>query len=190
MTTKDKTNIAAIAFLVLGGLVIFFLVIPVFNNIQGHAQQLEEKEDRITLLESKIQNIEDFKRSSEQINQGLEKANALFINSKAPTGFISFLEEAAQSSNVSLDISPSVPEERGGDEWPSIIFRLSSTGNFPDFYRFLEKIESSPYLVKINSLRIGKTRESSRESDAGAYSSEIEASLELKVFCDRAYEEN
>ncbi|MCP6719163.1 MAG: type 4a pilus biogenesis protein PilO [Patescibacteria group bacterium] len=159
MAIKNKIVLSLIIVFLLGFSLLVFLVYPTYIDIKDSPQELTEQEKKLAFLEEKIRNIEEFKKNYQEIKQNVEKAKILFANPEAPVNFIGFLEETAQDSNIFIEISPSIPKVEGEDPWNSIRFKIAVAGSFPSFLKFLEKIESSPYLVKIDNLNIMRLAE-------------------------------
>lgn len=163
MTIKRKTNITL---LILGSIVLF-LIFFVINNILSQIKKESEnfiiQKKELLESEAKIRNIQDFRANFKQYQPNLEKIGNLFVNTAEPIEFIEFLEGEANASQLSIEIIPSVASE----------FRLNLKGSFPNFSRFIERLEYGPHLVKPVSLSIRKI---SNEKD------EISAALLIKAY--------
>lgn len=144
-------------------LAIFILGInPQIKAIQKKAQDfLFQKKEQI-LLKQKIENIKSFEKIYSRNREHLEKINNLFPDSEVPLEFINFLEKLAQDCEISLTIKSSTPSGNKDDLWPSIGFQLTLAGPFPNFLRFLEKLENSPWLIEISGISIKKEEEGIR----------------------------
>jgi hypothetical protein len=186
MTFKNKINYSIIILLLLGASLVGFLIYPLYEEIQGASQEMIFQKQKLIALESKIKNIEEFRKNHTKIKESLKKTEDLFINSEAPVDFIYFLEETSQICQVPIEISPSGAKQEGGDSWVSIGFRISSSSYFPNFLRFLEKLESAPYLININGLSINALSEKELLSKGfeSAPFGYVQASLSIKVFAN------
>lgn len=184
MTLKNKINLLLATFLLLGVFLLMFLIRPVYKDIQEGSRELISKKQELVSLENKIKNIEEFRKNYREIKENLEKAKTLFIKPAAPVDFISFLEESSQDTQIAIDISPSSARKEKGDIWPSMAFQIRSVCSFPRCFRFLEKLELSPYLIKIRNLNITRLTEQElrskgfEEFSLGA----TKINLSLKVF--------
>ncbi len=184
MTLKNKIILSLVVFLVSGILLILFLLLPTYSEIQENTQELILQKQELALLENKIKNIEEFKKNYKDTEKNLEKARKLFINSKAPVEFISFLEENSQKCNINIEISPSSLKHKKEEKWGFIEFRIASTGAFPDLYRFIEKLETSPYLIKFININIKRLTEKDLKSKEfeGLLPGDVQANLSINVF--------
>ncbi len=186
MTTKNQIKLSLVVLLAAAGAIVALLIFPTYQNIQQSSEEMVLQKQELASLENKIENIEEFKAHYKDINENLEKISELFVNSKAPTDFISFIETSARESQLSVEIFPSAPKQEGKDKWRSIIFRTESASPFSSFLRFLEKLESSPYLLEVQTLRITKMLESDLNTDRfeNASMEDVRASLSIKTFSD------
>ncbi len=186
MTSKNKIYLYLILFSLFGGVLIVFLIIPTYRDIQKSLEEIVVQKQETAFLESKARDVEEFKKDYFKIKKSLEKIEVLFAKSEAPVGFISFLEKSSQDSFSPIEISYSVARKKGADSWPSMTFLINSQAPSFSFFQFLEKIESGPYLVEISNLNISKLREESFSEDQPEKGSfdYLRANLSLKVFTD------
>ncbi|MFH1841286.1 MAG: type 4a pilus biogenesis protein PilO [Candidatus Nealsonbacteria bacterium] len=167
-------------------LVVFILVsivlmsVLLFGKIQKESDNLVFQKKRLLELEMKIKNLKDFQAVYDDYQINFKKIDNLFINSAEPIDFIEFLEQEAENSNLFIEITPFQEEE--GDLWPTMNFQLTSAGSFNDFLEFFEKLESSPYLIEVLSLRIREsTKGDERSVDAGLSEEDVIAALLIRV---------
>lgn len=186
MTLKNKVRLSLAIFLTLSVFMIVSLIYPLFKDIKENAAELSLKKQDSLYLDAKLENIEEFQRGYKEIKENLEKGESLFVNAEAPVDLIGFLEDTSEDSNVSIKISPSEPTKKIGDPWYSIIFQVNAVSSFPNLLRFIEKIESGPYLVQIENINITRlTLENLRSQGLQAYSvGDARASFSIKAFAN------
>jgi len=186
MTTKNKVYLSSAIFVLLGVSLIIFLIHPIYKDIRASSEEKKKKKQTLTSLEAKIKNIEDFRKNYQETKENLEKTKNLFIKFKAPISFIYFLEKSAQASQIPLEIFPSQVKENKEGLWSYIVFRIDSVCYFPNFLKFLEKLESSPYLIEIHGLTMTKLTEDDLEREGFENYSlgDVNASLSIKVFAN------
>jgi len=184
MTLRNKINLSIIVFLLLSFLLILFLIFPLFNDIKKNSQELISQKQKITILENELKNIEEFKKDYQKIKLSLEKVETLFTNSDVPIDFITFLEKNARDCGISIKIIPASLIRTNEDPWPVIGFTINAAGPFSNFLRFLEKLESGPYLNELLSLNIRRLSEGELNlKDFEMFSlGDIQASFLIKVF--------
>lgn len=184
MTIKKKITISIAFFLVLSILLIAFVIYPLFLEIKKNSQDFLSQEQKLAALEEKVENLEKFKIIFPEISPGLEKIDNLFIDPKVPVDFIRFLEKTSQDSELSLKILLGLPVEIEEDLWPSIVFQLSLAGSLPNLSQFLEKLESTFYLIEIQNLiitRLSETELKSKEFEIYSLG-DVRAILSIKVY--------
>lgn len=179
METKNKIYIISAIFgLVVLVLVIFF-VLPSFKKIKKSSEDLFSEKNNIILLENQLNGVENFKKNYNNYKTDLEKIDLLFVDLKNPVNFIESLEKIAFDSNINLEISPSSSKKEPEN---SVVFRLFAEGDFPDIIRFSEKLESGPYLTKIQDLTIKKAERKLEDKSSKKYSSgKVEANFSIDV---------
>ena len=140
---------------------------------------LDQKKNLFSSQESE-KDLKEFKAIFPDIKQNIDKADTLFIDYNAPLDFKGFLEQTASDNQLSFKISSVSPGQEQLGQF--IIFQLTSAGNYQSFLKFLEKLENSQYLIKIQKLDI------SRGGSVGSGLVPIEptvsvnASFSIKVF--------
>ncbi len=184
MTLENKINLSICILLLLIVLTSAFLIYPTYKDIRAIFQDVVSQKQELALLEDKIKSIEGFRKNYQERKENLQKIKNLFINPKAPVEFISFLEQSSESTQSPIELSPFSVQKEG--IWPSIIFRITSACPSENLFRFLDKVQSGPYLVKIESLNIKRLE----EKDIGTKDLEnlsvgdIQANFSLKVYTE------
>jgi len=159
MNIKNKINLSLIFFLILAIFLIAFLIYPLLEDIKNNSKEIISQKKEIKVLENKIRDTEEFRKNYAEIKPNLEKIETLFTNSEAPIDFISFLEKTSQACHLTIKIVPSAITKKTEEPWPSLSFSITLTGSFPNFLRFLERLETGPYLTEIQNLSIKRLLE-------------------------------
>lgn len=151
-----------------------FIIHPLFNQLQKESVNLVLRKNRLAELEAQAKNLQKFQETRKIYQANLEKIDGLFVDSTKPIGFIEFLEKEAIASQLSIEIAPLTSKEMKDDVWPHMDFQLTLVGFFPDFLRFFEKVESSPYLIEVSNLNLRRLDEE--------IPGQLSASLLIKVY--------
>jgi len=159
---------------------IIFLIFPLFNNIRKGSEEIIKQKEALFLLEAKTKNLREARMIYQKIGPELEKTKSLFINPAMPVGFTAFLENLSRETNTDLAIVPLTQEKTKTDVWQPFFLQLNLKGAFPDFLKFLEKLENSPYLIEIVTLDV---REGTNDK-----AKNIVATLTIKVFSENTEE--
>jgi len=173
---------------IIGLIFIFLIIYPLFNNIKKNSETFISQKRELALLEVEIENLEKFEKIYQTHYQNLGKIDKLFIDPEIPTDiieFVAFLRKIAKDSQISIDISSSTPKKQiVADPWPSIIFQVSCKGRLSNFEKFLEKLETSPYLIEILNLNIRRLTEKELKPEEFEEFSLADSSISLliKVF--------
>jgi len=156
MTTSQKAILIGLSIIM--AVFIALVIFPLFSGIQKESQNFISQKGELAKLEKKIQNLKNFQIFGKEYLVNLEKIEKLFIPSSEPLEFIEFLEKEGENSNLDIEILPFALEKKD-KPWPSMNFRLSLIGAFSDFLKFLERLESAPYLIDVLNLNVVKEEE-------------------------------
>ena len=154
LTSKNKIILTIVAFLLFIVLMVVFVVDPLYQKIRNNSQDVLFQKQKLAVLESKINSLEKFKIIYKNLEEILIKIEDLFTDPEVPVGFIAFLENTADESQLTIKISPAALSKSEQDPWPSLGFRVSSKDDFPNFLKFLEKVENSHYLIEFQNLSV------------------------------------
>jgi len=180
MSLKIKINLSIIILIVLAILFSIFLISPTFLEIKKSSRNLLFQKEKIISLEAKAENLNKFRTYYQEIKPNLEKIDKLFTDPEAPVDFIGFLEKTSKDCQITIDISPALPMKMEQDLWPSLIFQITSTSSFPNFLKFLEKLESSNYLIEIQNLNIRRLDKTELKDKFSL--GDVKANLSIKVY--------
>ncbi|PIV12653.1 MAG: hypothetical protein COS47_01470 [Candidatus Nealsonbacteria bacterium CG03_land_8_20_14_0_80_36_12] len=156
MTLKRKIYWTAAVFLALIGALFVFGVLPIFSSIKKESKELLSQKEEVLELEEKVKEFKEFQILIESENSPQELVDKLFFNSKEPLDFIEFLERNAEDCQLSFEVSPGLSQKIKEDPWPSMNFQMDLVGLFPNFLKFLERLEKNLYLIEVLNLSITK----------------------------------
>ena len=151
-------------------------VYPAFKEIQENADGFISKKNEILVLDQEIRNFDQIKDKYQSHWLQVDNLGSLFVLREMPIDFTRFLQDLASSSSLPIVISIPPSGEKGNERWEYFTYNLSLEGSFSNFARFLEKLENSPYLIKLENMNI--TQQEAIEGKAAG----IRASLLIKVY--------
>lgn len=149
-----KTTISLVGF---GIMILAFaiaLIWPLLGQIKKESEDIVLQKKELALLEAKTQNLKKFQTRYKTYQPAITKINQLFISPTELISFIEFLEEEAVKFHLLIDITSLAPREKKTAALPSLDFQLNLVGSFPDFLKFLTKLENGSYLVEVANLSI------------------------------------
>ena len=142
---KTKIRISLSIIIVLSLILIVFLVYPLFKDIKKSSSDILEQKKRLLLLESKLENSEKFENYYADIEPNFEKTETFFVKADLPVDFIRFLEKTSKDSNMTAKIS-----------LYSGSYQITIAGSFPNFLRFLERLQTGQYLIEIGNFNVAR----------------------------------
>lgn len=156
MNSKKKTIVFSLVFGVASLALVCFVIYPLFKGIKKNSEELIIAKRESILLQGKTGKIEQFRKTYEDLKPDLEKIDHLFTNSEVPIDLIKFLKKTAENSELSNDISSVFVKTAETNPWGSLGFRITLDGFLPNFLKFLEKVETAPYLIEVQNLAVKK----------------------------------
>lgn len=177
---NKKPYIYFIVFITLGAIIMTFLVFFLFGVIKKSSEDFISQKKALGEIEFKTENSAELEKIHQDYKANLKKIELAFIEKDTPIEFIEFLEKNASNCFLSINISSlsfqKTDLDTGRIPWDFLNLQMGLEGTFPDFLKFLEKLENSPYLIEVSNLNIRKTQEE-KESSAGIF-----ASLFIKAY--------
>ena len=149
MSFNQKKILAFGTFLLFSFLLFFFVIFPLWREIKEGSRQLFLIKKDLALLQQKTIKFSEVETKYRILEPDLERTVNLFLNPELPIDFFQFLEKTAKDSNLIIDISL-VPPPQKETSTSSLNFQLSLAGSFPDCLKFLERLETAPYLIRID----------------------------------------
>jgi len=180
MNPKKKIYISLTIFGILTILLIVLIIYPFLKEIKKNSEELLSQKNTLISFSEEIKNLKESKKLYDAHRESLEKIDELFVDPEMPIEFINFLEKNASDSQLSIEVSPVATVKKETDPWPSLALQISAAGSFPNFLKFLEKLENSPYLIEVLNLNLKRVAE--KEIKEGILPSNINALFLIKVF--------
>ncbi len=175
ISLKTKIYLALFGFFLVALFLILFFIWPLEKAIKKNSEKLIALKENLVALQEDLKNIQELKKTEGKIKKTKEKIETLFIDKEVPVKFIHFLEALSQNYQLSLELFPIIQKKSQNEPWEPLNFQVNVTGPFPNVVRFLEKIETGPFLVRVEALDISLME---KESELG----KVKAIFLLKVY--------
>ncbi len=184
MHPRKQTIILAIIFGIVSLILVLLIIYPLFKEIKRNSEDLISAKRTLISLQTEIENLEQFKEIYKTLKPNLKRMKALFANPKVPINLIKFLEKTGTDSEVLIEISPASFKKTGTDPWSSIGFQISLIGSLPNCLKFLEKLETAPYLIEVQNFFAQWLSEDELRTKKyeGFSEGDVTANLLIKVF--------
>ena len=182
MTLRKKIYLFSIIIILISLCLIFLIIYPLFIGIKKSSEELISQKKDLASLEAKMENLRKLKILYPEIAPDLEKIDHLFVDFAMPIEFIRFLEELSRETVNQIEISLLPLPRAKEDLWNSFSFQINSRSPFPNFLKFLEKLENSPYLIEITNLGIKRLAEREPGQLNGISPGDVMSNLTIRVF--------
>lgn len=144
-----------LSLIIFGFLIVFLIVLiifPLFKGIQKNSEDLVSQKKKLILLQEERESLGQIKTAYESNQLNLDQIDRFFVDPEVPVEFINFLEKQAIGSGLLFKVSSMVKEIEKETSESSLSVQISVIGSFPNFLKFLEKLESGHYLVEVINL--------------------------------------
>lgn len=175
MDLKKKIIVFSLIFGIVGLVLVCFLIYPLFKGIKKNSEEFVTAGKELILLQGKTGKVEQFRKTYEDLKPDLEKIDSLFTDPEVPIDLVKFLDKTAENFDLSNNISSVSVKTAETDPWTSLGFRMTLAGFLPNFLKFLEKIETAPYLIEVQNLAVEKV-------SGNGSNLEVSAILVIKVY--------
>jgi len=167
--------------LLFAGILLFgaFAIVPLLGGIKKDSENLEAQYVKVFKAILAETEATEFLKVFKAQEQDFEKIGNLFVDAETPIGFIQFIEEIATVSNLKVKIAPGAVKKQKKVPWPVMDFQLASSGRYPQFLRFLEKLENGPYLLLVKNTSLARESAFAGEENV---SQDMSFTLLLEVF--------
>jgi hypothetical protein len=183
MNPRKKIYISIIVFAIISVFLIALVLVPLLTNIKKNSDELISQKRELAQTEKDIKTFEETESIYEKSKEEINKINKLFYDQKNPLEFLDFLTEKPKIYGLQNKILKIIPPDLKPqtDSWKIYSFQISSTGSFTSLMKFINSLESGPYLIEILNINIKK---SSGEGLIlqGFSLGDTSASLSIKVY--------
>lgn len=170
--------ISAVFGLIVLSLIMFF-VFPYIQEIRKNSEDLVSGRNNLAFLRDQVSEVEKFKSNYETYKPNLEKISQLYVDSKNPADFFEFLEKITSVSQIRSEVSL-LANPPGAKNVAAIDFQIFSQGEFSKTLKFLEKLETGPYLIEIKNLSITNSRQDSSSKKSSVKL--VDANLSIRAY--------
>jgi len=173
--------------IIFGGISLFFLVL-VIPKFLGETRESSENfislKNELASFRKEKESLSRLKVIYQNYQSNLAKIDEIFIDPEVPIEFINFLGKNAQLSQLKIEISLLPKREAEAETLPSLFFQVSTFGSFPNFLKFLEKLENAPYLIEVLDLNTRKSTEREIQSTKfqGLLPGDVESTFSIKAY--------
>jgi len=150
------------------------------KEIRANSQELISLKSELASFQKETENLNKLKVVYQNYQSNLAKIDQIFIDPRRPIEFFDFLDKNATLFQLKIEKSP-VSRQKTETEPPSLFLQISVIGSFPNFLKFLEKLENAPYLIDILNLNVKKIAEREIQSK-GLLPQDVESTFLIKVY--------
>lgn len=154
----------------------FLLLSPLLARLDEQAQAREDKEAQLAQLQQEVNELEEVRRNSPEIERQLLELNKRIPTQPEVPTLVVQIEEIADAAGVTqVSIEPGPPQ--GGGEFSVQPITMSFEGTYDQLQEFLLRTRNLARLVTVNSV-------SYEEAEATTAEPTIEQTLQVVIEAD------
>ena len=134
---------------------------PLIRGIMQDAKTIQEKKLEQLQQEMGRQEIQRYQAFAAQNKDKIQQFQKILVDKNLPIDFVEFLEETAQSANLSIEWTPrGTQQDASQKEWASLGYGVEGEGPYLSCLQFIRMLENAPYLITLKDIAIEQRRES------------------------------
>jgi len=176
----DKLVIIAIIILISGGMIIFFSVLPKYQEYTYLESQLSEIQTQYANGLDYYKSLADTISKIESDGEFIEKVNSALPSTDSTSEIISFLQNESAKNNLSIQsMSFSKVSKLTNTDIKNIGFTIELYGEYGNFKKFVNSLDNSSRIFQVTSISFESQRAfgplyySDPEQDGTLYKMEI-----------------
>ena len=179
-----KIILLSIGALIFNLLLVLIFLFPLVLNLNSISNDIIALKKNSASVEKELGIAEQFNNSYNSLELKKENIDQFLVSPEVPVELIQFFEKSAEDFNLTINILPSSSKESKKDLWNSMGFNIELTGDFLNFLKFLEKIETSHYFLEIQGLQSRKISKNELylEKYEGFSDRDVKTILKIKVY--------
>lgn len=152
ISSKQKTLTMMVLLIGSFFVLLFFVVIPLTKKVYQQKDKLEET--KLT-LERDRENVGKYKDDLEYLRSNDFLSKNLVVNEDNRIEFVESIEKIAAEKNLNLEIEAYTPVAVKNEKNKADVFlKMTLTGKYDDFIKFLYKLENFQYQIVIQNIYI------------------------------------
>jgi len=180
MSPRKKIYFWLLIFTLISLFFIVFLIPKFLKEIRAGSEKLISLKSELASFQKEKENLNQLSKAYQNYQENLVKIDKIFIDPRRPIEFFDFLDKNATLFQLKIEKSP-VSRQKTETEPPSLFLQISVIGSFPNFLKFLEKLENAPYLIDVLNLNVKKLTEREIQSK-DLLPQDIESTFLTKVY--------
>jgi Tfp pilus assembly protein PilO len=180
VNTKKKIIIGSIAFPLIIGSIIYFIVLPTIKDIEKMRNEIEMQRVDLEMKYIKGQSLKKLSENLKTIEPQLAKLDKIFIDQDQVLEFVTTLEEIANINGIDQKINLMPEKSVKKNRYKKIPLQIFASGNFFKQLNYLMDLETLNYYININSIELtaGAVRSAAKEEQ------DMERDVNMLIFAD------
>ena len=148
----SKNLILSIVIGAIALIIVCFAIVPSIIKISKISAEMSNTVSEIAMSEKVKEKALESQKLYLDRQDDLRTIDSLFLNADVPKDFVDFLHNLALETDVQARITAASFEKK---DPPFISFSIQVDSTFSDFWKFMRKLENSPWLGEIMNVSVG-----------------------------------
>ena len=149
----ENKILLTVLFLVISGFLIFFLVLPKYQDLALLKNRVAQKKAEFESMERYFANLTEVAEKLKSYQDKIDKIDSALPDKISLPDFLNFVQKVSSESGLSFkEIESFMTKERKEEKIEETNIVLILTGYYPDLKNFLSVLENSARLIEVEGV--------------------------------------
>jgi Tfp pilus assembly protein PilO len=161
---SKKIAMFSLAFLLLAGGIVGFVVIPGTVDISNMQTDIEARKNDLELKYIRGDDMNKMMRNLDKASSELDLLKSVYITKGKELEFITAIEKIAADNSISQKINLGASEPFSGNSYSKTSVQINPSGNYENIIKYIKALESLDYYLNISNISLSKSNQSPARS--------------------------
>ena len=176
LPTPKKVLILVVILCAIGGLYLYFLFVPVQEDVSAKQRELGKLESELSSSKAIARDLQKFKEQVAKLNEELKSALTQLPNEKEIPEILTTISNLGKESNLEFTLFRPKPEE-SQQFYARVPIELVALGNYHNIGIFFDRVSKLPRIINVVDFNMTKAK------DIKEMRGKDEAPIMLKTSC-------
>jgi type IV pilus assembly protein PilO len=158
LPTPKKVLILVVILCAIGGLYLYFLFVPVQEDVSAKQRELGKLESELSSSKAIARDLQKFKEQVAKLNEELKSALTQLPNEKEIPEILTTISNLGKESNLEFTLFRPKPEE-SQQFYARVPIELVALGNYHNIGIFFDKVSKLPRIINVVDFNMTKAKD-------------------------------
>ena len=158
LPTPKKVLILVVILCAIGGLYLYFLFVPVQEDVSAKQRELSKLESELSSSKAIARDLQKFKEQVAKLNEELKSALTQLPNEKEIPEILTTISNLGKESNLEFTLFRPKPEE-SQQFYARVPIELVALGNYHNIGIFFDKVSKLPRIINVVDFNMTKAKD-------------------------------